>query len=115
MISRFAISTCTARYGRYIPIRQVTGTWTASYQTVPPKIDRQRSIQGEIDRRRSIEEEKGKKKEEKKKKEEEKKEYHAVAARARWSFLSRTRRRNVSPHGEKDRGDIAPFPFFQIF
>ncbi|RZS19142.1 hypothetical protein BHM03_00051474, partial [Ensete ventricosum] len=74
----FAISTCTARYGRYIPVRQVTGTWTARYRAVPSKIDprrsiereidRRRSIEREIDRRRSIEEEKGKKKRKRKKK-----------------------------------------------
>ncbi|RWW02523.1 hypothetical protein GW17_00034382 [Ensete ventricosum] len=56
--------------------------WTACYRAIPPKIDRRRSINGEIDRRQSIEEEKGKKKEEKKKKEEEKKEYRAVLAYA---------------------------------
>ncbi|RWV94487.1 hypothetical protein GW17_00042970 [Ensete ventricosum] len=42
--SRFAISTCTARYERYIPVRQVAGTRTAHYQAVPPKIDRRQSI-----------------------------------------------------------------------
>ncbi|RWV84830.1 hypothetical protein GW17_00053426, partial [Ensete ventricosum] len=41
---RFAISTCTTRYGRYIPVRQVTGTRTARYRAVLPKIDRRRSI-----------------------------------------------------------------------
>ncbi|RWW68996.1 hypothetical protein BHE74_00023438 [Ensete ventricosum] len=41
---RFAISTYTTRYWRYISVRQVTGTWTARYQAVPPKIDRRRSI-----------------------------------------------------------------------
>ncbi|RWW15255.1 hypothetical protein GW17_00020918 [Ensete ventricosum] len=105
--ARFAISTCTARYGWYISVRQVTGTRTARYRTILPKIDRRRSIEGginrrrsiegeidrrrsiegEIDRRRSIEEEKGKKKEEKKKKEEEKKEYRAVA-RARRKIVA---------------------------
>ncbi|RZR76090.1 hypothetical protein BHM03_00000712, partial [Ensete ventricosum] len=29
---RFAISTCTPRYGWYIPVRQVTGTRTARYR-----------------------------------------------------------------------------------
>ncbi|RWW48620.1 hypothetical protein BHE74_00045292 [Ensete ventricosum] len=58
----FAISIFTARYGRYILVRQVAGTRTAHYRAVPPKIDRWRSIsavggrlKGEIDRRRSIE------------------------------------------------------------
>ncbi|RWW46963.1 hypothetical protein BHE74_00047082, partial [Ensete ventricosum] len=54
----FTILTYTVRYGRYIPVRQVTGTWTACYWAVLPKIDR----------RRSIEEEKGKKKRKRRKK-----------------------------------------------
>ncbi|RRT82186.1 hypothetical protein B296_00010879 [Ensete ventricosum] len=66
---RFAISTCTARYRRYIPVRQVVGTWTSRYRAVSPKIDRWRSIEGEIDRRRSIEGEKEKKKRKKRKEE----------------------------------------------
>ncbi|RZR84375.1 hypothetical protein BHM03_00011204 [Ensete ventricosum] len=49
---RFAISTCTARYERYIPVRQFTGTRTARYWAVPSKIDRRRPIEEEIDRRR---------------------------------------------------------------
>ncbi|RWW74886.1 hypothetical protein BHE74_00017129 [Ensete ventricosum] len=36
----FAISTCTARYGRNIPVRQVTSMRTARYRAVPSKIDR---------------------------------------------------------------------------
>ncbi|RWV87330.1 hypothetical protein GW17_00050693 [Ensete ventricosum] len=77
-IPGFAISTYTARYGRYIPVCQVTGTWTARYRAVPPKIVRRRLIEGEISRRRSIEgeidcwrlieEEKGKKKKRKRRK-----------------------------------------------
>ncbi|RZS04478.1 hypothetical protein BHM03_00034834 [Ensete ventricosum] len=43
---RFAILTFTARYGRYIPVCQVAGTRTARYRVVPPKFDRQRSIEG---------------------------------------------------------------------
>ncbi|RWW21989.1 hypothetical protein GW17_00013834 [Ensete ventricosum] len=43
-VPRFEISTCTARYGRYIPVRQVAGTRTVRYWAVPPKIDRRRSI-----------------------------------------------------------------------
>ncbi|RZR98788.1 hypothetical protein BHM03_00028214 [Ensete ventricosum] len=77
---RFAISTFTARYGRYIPVRQVAGTRTTRYQAVPPKIYRRRSIsaigdrlKGEIDRQRSIEREKGKKKKKKKRKKKKKK------------------------------------------
>ncbi|RWV85457.1 hypothetical protein GW17_00052751 [Ensete ventricosum] len=64
--ARFAISTVTVRYGQYITVRQVAGTLTARYRAVPPKIDRQRSI--DFGRRRSIEQEKGKKKKRKKKK-----------------------------------------------
>ncbi|RWW72288.1 hypothetical protein BHE74_00019922 [Ensete ventricosum] len=63
---RFAISTFTAQYGRYILVRQVAGTRTARYRAVPPKINRQRSIstvggrlKEEIDYRQSIEREKG--------------------------------------------------------
>ncbi|RWW12340.1 hypothetical protein GW17_00023998 [Ensete ventricosum] len=41
---RFAISTYTARYGQYIPVRQVTDTRTARNRAVPPKIDHRRSI-----------------------------------------------------------------------
>ncbi|RZR75310.1 hypothetical protein BHM03_00054506, partial [Ensete ventricosum] len=70
----------TARYGRYIPVRQVAGTRTAHYRAVPPKINRRRSISAvggrlkrEIDRRRSIEREKGRKKKRKKKKKKEEK------------------------------------------
>ncbi|RWW41682.1 hypothetical protein BHE74_00052822 [Ensete ventricosum] len=63
-LARFAISTFTARYGQYILVRQVAGTWIARYRAVPPKIDRRWSIEGEIDRER----EKGKKKKNRKKK-----------------------------------------------
>ncbi|RRT69712.1 hypothetical protein B296_00019996 [Ensete ventricosum] len=42
--TRFVISMFTARYERYIPVRQVADTRTARYPAVPPKIDRQRSI-----------------------------------------------------------------------
>ncbi|RWV84180.1 hypothetical protein GW17_00054125 [Ensete ventricosum] len=38
-IARFAISTCTAQYGRYIPVRQVIGTRTARYRAIPLNID----------------------------------------------------------------------------
>ncbi|RWV98617.1 hypothetical protein GW17_00038526 [Ensete ventricosum] len=58
----FAISIFIARYGRYILVRQATGTRIACYRAVPPKINHRWSIEGEIDRRQSIEGEKGKKK-----------------------------------------------------
>ncbi|RWV95701.1 hypothetical protein GW17_00041652 [Ensete ventricosum] len=118
---RFAISTCTAWYGRYIPVRQVAGTWTVRYWMVLPKIDRrwsilvigdrlkgeidrQRSIEGEIDHRRLIEREKGKKKRKSRKKE--KKRGRIPSARAP---LPPARRRGPAvlflSRGEKDRGD----------
>ncbi|RZS15206.1 hypothetical protein BHM03_00047014 [Ensete ventricosum] len=40
---RFANSTCTVRYGRYIPVHQVIGTRTARYLVVPSKINHRRS------------------------------------------------------------------------
>ncbi|RWV80020.1 hypothetical protein GW17_00058764, partial [Ensete ventricosum] len=106
-----------AWYGRYIPVRQVAGTWTARYRAVPPKIDRRRSIsavggrlkgeidrrrsiEGEIDRRRSIEREKGRKKKKRKKKRKNTHRPRAVLARAPSPLASRR------PRGEKDRGDI---------
>ncbi|RZS29289.1 hypothetical protein BHM03_00063005 [Ensete ventricosum] len=108
---RFAISTYTARYGRYVPIRQVTSTRTARYRAVPSKIDR----------RRSIEEEKGKKRGRKNTSPARRPRppvvaargrLRAVAARGHGRFFSRTRRRSVSPRGETDRGDVAPFSSF---
>ncbi|RRT47231.1 hypothetical protein B296_00053874, partial [Ensete ventricosum] len=82
------------------------------------KIDRRRSIEGEIGRRRSIEGKKGKKKKKKRKRRKEegrRKKYltpslpvdrlWVVAALARTRFFSHARRRNVSPCREKDRGD----------
>ncbi|RWW24688.1 hypothetical protein GW17_00011021 [Ensete ventricosum] len=127
----FAISTFTAQYGRYIPVRQVADTRTARYQAVPPKIDRWRSIsavgrqlKGEINRRRSTEREKGnkkkkrkKKKKKKKKRKEEKKEYLLSArgprpcAARRSPAPERRRRPRVvgafSPaHGERSRRPV---------
>ncbi|CAL9120886.1 unnamed protein product, partial [Musa textilis] len=32
--TRYAVSSCTARYGRYVPVRQDTGTRTALYRAV---------------------------------------------------------------------------------
>ncbi|RZS24487.1 hypothetical protein BHM03_00057561 [Ensete ventricosum] len=87
-------------------LEKVISTRTARYRAVLPKIDRRRSISG-----RKREEERGK--EEKRRGEERimcRPRQRAVAARAR--FFSRTWRQNVSPRGEKDRGDVAPFPFF---
>ncbi|RWW55544.1 hypothetical protein BHE74_00037813, partial [Ensete ventricosum] len=104
---RFTILTCTARYEKYISVRQVTGTRTARYWAVPSKIGR----------RRSIEEEKGGKKRKRKKEEEGNKEYLTRAlsspacrrrprvARGRGRFFSCMRRQSVSPREETDRGD----------
>ncbi|RWW50978.1 hypothetical protein BHE74_00042712, partial [Ensete ventricosum] len=116
-VTEFAISTFTAWYGRYIPVRQVAGTRTARYRAVPPKIDcrqsisavgsrlkgeidHRRSIEGEIDRRRSIEREKGKKKKKRKKKEKkkEKRRKRIPIARTR-SSLARRHRPRVAGRG----------------
>ncbi|RWV78153.1 hypothetical protein GW17_00060924 [Ensete ventricosum] len=87
-----------------------------------------RSIEGEIDHRRLIKGEKGKKKKRKRRKKEKRSTYfpapfssvrrrrpRVASARAplpstgHGLFFSRASRRNVSPCGEKGRGDIAPF------
>ncbi|RRT48902.1 hypothetical protein B296_00052734, partial [Ensete ventricosum] len=130
-LARFVISTCTARYERYIPVRQVVGTRTARYQAVPPKIDRRRSISVVGDRLREkptvdgrLREKKWKKKNRKRRKKEKRSTYFLVGApslpegrqcprgiatrgsqHGRWRFFSRARRRNVSPCREKGRGD----------
>ncbi|RWW65814.1 hypothetical protein BHE74_00026863 [Ensete ventricosum] len=79
---------CTARYVRYIPIRQDAGTQTVRYRAVPPKIDRWRSI----------EREKGRKKKKKKKKRREK----IPIARTRTSPVRR--RRPWVPSARAGRG-----------
>ncbi|RWW28589.1 hypothetical protein GW17_00006925, partial [Ensete ventricosum] len=96
-LTRFIILTCTARYGRYIPVRQVTGTRTARYWAVLSKIDFRQPIEEEIDRRRSIEEEKGKKKRKRKKKEEGKKKYLARSPSSPAAAFSPTRGDGASP------------------
>ncbi|RRT46561.1 hypothetical protein B296_00054355, partial [Ensete ventricosum] len=110
----FTISIYTVWYGRYIPIRQVTGTRTARYRTILPKIDHRQPIEGEIDVGDRLREKSGRlrekreEEEEKKKKEEEekkgRKKYLAPsspvgrprAVATLVSFFSRARRRNVS-------------------
>ncbi|RWW45203.1 hypothetical protein BHE74_00048968 [Ensete ventricosum] len=72
---RFAISIFTARYGRYIPVRQVAGTRTARYRAVQPKIDL----------RWSIEREKGRKKKKKKKKKKKEKRRKRILIARVWS------------------------------
>ncbi|RWW33556.1 hypothetical protein GW17_00001717 [Ensete ventricosum] len=106
LAARFATSTCTARYGRYIPVRQVTGTRTARYRAVPSKIDRRRPIEKEIDRRRSIEreidrrrlieEKKGKKKKRKRKKKKRRRKNTSPACHRRPRLPARRRRPRVA-------------------
>ncbi|RZS07625.1 hypothetical protein BHM03_00038491, partial [Ensete ventricosum] len=85
---------------RYGP---VTGTRIARYRAVPPKS----IVDGRL---------RGKKKKKKRRKKYLLSPHHphpcTVAALARGRFFSHARRRNVSPRGAKDRGDIAPFFFF---
>ncbi|RWW22688.1 hypothetical protein GW17_00013102 [Ensete ventricosum] len=126
-IARFAISTCIARYGQYILVRQVTDTRTVGYRAVPSKIDRQRSISAIGDRLREksivdgrLRKKKGRRRGKEKKKKRGRKNtspsrrprlpagrLRTVAARGHGRFFSRARRRSVSPCGETNRGDIA--------
>ncbi|RWW34706.1 hypothetical protein GW17_00000516 [Ensete ventricosum] len=107
---------------------------TARYRAIPPKIDRQRLIsaiggrlKGEIDRRRSIEREKGKKKKKRKRRKKEKRRKNtqrpravlagapsplACRCRPRVTIACALSRALFLPREEKDRGDIAPFLFF---
>ncbi|RWW41129.1 hypothetical protein BHE74_00053403 [Ensete ventricosum] len=115
----------------YCPVRVLrTGPPCYRYADRPllgtiAKIDRRRSIEGEIGRRRSIEGKKGKKKKKRKRRKEGRRKKYltpslpadrpwAVAALARTRFFSRARRRNVSPCGEKDRGDARRGPSASI-
>ncbi|RRT65321.1 hypothetical protein B296_00030780 [Ensete ventricosum] len=123
-VARFAISICTTRYGRYIPVRQVTSTRTARYWSVPQKIDRRRPIEGEIDHRQSIEGEKGKKKKKrerrKKKKRKEKKDIPSIVlargslvchCRPRPLFLPREKMKRLPARGERSRRHRRAFHF----
>ncbi|RWW61111.1 hypothetical protein BHE74_00031843, partial [Ensete ventricosum] len=89
---------------------------TTRYRTVPSKIDRRRPIEGEstVDGRLREIGEKGKKKKRRRNRtsivvaralSSPTGHPRAVAARTRGQFFSRARRQNVSPRGEKDRGD----------
>ncbi|RWW56990.1 hypothetical protein BHE74_00036255 [Ensete ventricosum] len=99
---------------------------TAKNQPSAIDFGRRRSTEGESDHRRSIEGEKVKKKKKRKrrKKKRRRRTYfprdvlarapsppvgrpRTVAALAHERFFSRTRRWNISPRGEKDRGDFA--------
>ncbi|RZS15118.1 hypothetical protein BHM03_00046910 [Ensete ventricosum] len=104
----------TARYGRYIPVRQVAGTRTARYRAVPPKIDHRRSIKREKGRKKK------KRKKKKKKIKEEKKIPRpcAIAARELSPLTGRqrpravaARRRSFSRVGRKIKA-ASPFLFF---
>ncbi|RRT51412.1 hypothetical protein B296_00051127, partial [Ensete ventricosum] len=109
---------CNFDLGRYIPVRQVTGTRTAHYRVVSLKIDCRWSISvvgGRLKKKSTVGGRLRKKKGRirgKEKKKEGKKEYLARAPsspacrrlrtrRGDGRFFSRTRRRSVSPRGEK--------------
>ncbi|RZS12559.1 hypothetical protein BHM03_00044029 [Ensete ventricosum] len=126
--TRFAISICTAQYGQYIippsrlPVRRPLATGRYRQNRLSTiDFGRQRSIKGEIDRRRSIEGEKGKKQKRKRRNKERRGRKKttsfpgAVLARtssppagrsravlAHRRFFSRSRRQNFSRRGEKD-------------
>ncbi|RZR83366.1 hypothetical protein BHM03_00009964 [Ensete ventricosum] len=109
--TRFIISTCTTRYGRYIPVRYVAGTRTARYRVVPPKIDCRQSISAVGDRLREKKGRRRRRKEENKRKEEYL--FPCVILAGVPSlpagcerFFSHTRRRNISPCKEKGRGNV---------
>ncbi|RWW08531.1 hypothetical protein GW17_00028018 [Ensete ventricosum] len=122
LICKLGLKIKDCNFDLYCPVRVLrTGPPCYRYADRPllgtiAKIDRRRSIEGEIGRRRSIEGKKGKKKKKRKRRKEGRRKKYltpslpadrpwAVAALARTRFFSRARRRNVSPCGEKDRGD----------
>ncbi|RRT42744.1 hypothetical protein B296_00056890, partial [Ensete ventricosum] len=116
ILARFSMPICTARYGRYVPIRQVTGTRTVRYRAVSPKIDRQRSIEGEIDRHRSIEGEKGKKKKKRKRRKKRRRRKNTLCRPCPTAHHPLVAHESSPPslaifllRGEKDLGDVAPF------
>ncbi|RWW03986.1 hypothetical protein GW17_00032817, partial [Ensete ventricosum] len=91
-LTRFAISICTALYGRYISVRQIIGTRIARYWAVPPKIDRRWSISvvGGLLRKKKGRKRRGE---------------EIIPRHPRSRVVTRVRRRNVSPHGEPDQGN----------
>ncbi|RRT47094.1 hypothetical protein B296_00053966, partial [Ensete ventricosum] len=125
--ARFAILTFTVRYGQYIPVRQVVGTRTIRYREVPPKIDRRRSISavggrlreklGQLREKKRRRRRRGKEKKKRRRKPSAWPRPRTVVALAHSSQAcrrpritrTRARRWNVSPRGEKDRGDVASF------
>ncbi|RZS02765.1 hypothetical protein BHM03_00032840, partial [Ensete ventricosum] len=74
--SRNAISICTARYGRYVPVHQVTGVRTVRYPAVPSKsivggrLREKSTVGGRLREKKKEEEEEKKKEEEEEKKKE---------------------------------------------
>ncbi|RWW11718.1 hypothetical protein GW17_00024651 [Ensete ventricosum] len=64
----FSLPSDKAHTFGYVPVRQLISTRIGCYRGGTAKIDRRRSIKGEIDRRPSIEEEKGKRKKGKRRK-----------------------------------------------
>ncbi|RWW39493.1 hypothetical protein BHE74_00055179, partial [Ensete ventricosum] len=79
---------------------------TAKNRSLAIDFCRRRPIEGEIDRR-PIEEEKGQKKKRKRRKKKSRRNNTALylPVRRRRPPIARARRQNVSPRGEKDRGD----------
>ncbi|RWW76277.1 hypothetical protein BHE74_00015643 [Ensete ventricosum] len=109
-IIRLAISSCTAWYKRYIPVRQVTGTRTACYRAVPPKIDHRwplSAVDGRLREKSTVggrlKKKRGRRREKEEKRRGEERILRAVVARRR--FFSCARRRDISPRGEEDQGD----------
>ncbi|RWW56186.1 hypothetical protein BHE74_00037108 [Ensete ventricosum] len=103
---------------RYGP---VVGTRTARYRAVPPKIDHRQPIEGEFDRWRSNEGEKGKKKKKRKRKKKKREEEIIPSARApslpagHGRFFSHARRWNVSPREEKDLCDVFHIDLYRSY
>ncbi|RWW12742.1 hypothetical protein GW17_00023580 [Ensete ventricosum] len=90
--ARFAISTCTARYGRYIPVRQVRKKKKRGRKNTSPAC--RRCPRSPAHRRARGSPVRGRRQQ---------------VARDR--FFSCARRRSVSSHGETDRGNIGAFQF----
>ncbi|RZS14830.1 hypothetical protein BHM03_00046585, partial [Ensete ventricosum] len=94
----------------YIPVRQVTGTRTARYRAVPPKIDHRwplSAVDGRLREKSTVggrlKKKKGRRREKEEKRRGEERILRAVVVRRR--FFSRAMRRDISPRGEEDQGD----------
>ncbi|RWV94129.1 hypothetical protein GW17_00043369 [Ensete ventricosum] len=99
-IQWFTISIYTAWYGRYTLIRQVTGTRTARYRTILPKIDHRQPIEGEIDVGGRLREKSGRLREKREEEEKKKSMSPARRRRSRWLFLP-------GEETERLRGNVA--------